>query len=130
MENLVNEDTISLPRWSDPRSISLDISPLPEIVQSQLLSFSLVSDGDRFSLSTSLNLTWEEVEESEELESYEVWVGSRTLGEFEQLDNDESGEIFKFPVITYCRLCSSYRFYVLYWFKRMCHCLRGFVFVC
>ena len=106
MENLVNEDTISLPRWSDPISITLDISPPPEIVQSQPLSFSLVSDGDQFSLSTSLSLTWEEVEESEELERYEVWVGSRAFGEFEQPDNDDSGGIFIFPVITYYHLCS------------------------
>ena len=105
MDNLIGETTTFLPQWSDPVSVPIDILTPPEILESQLLSFSLVSSGGQFDVSTSVNLTWEEPERSEELERYEVWVGSRALAEFEEPDN--FGQLFVFPVNLQHPFCSA-----------------------
>ena len=109
VDDLVNGDTIYLPRWSDPEPVNIDILS-PPAINSQLLSYSPVTAGERISVSTSVNLTWEGTGEGDEIERYEVWVGSRALAEFEQPDNDDFGQIFIFPVI----IQYIYRFYVLY----------------
>ena len=98
MKDLVNGDTIFLPRWSDPEPVSIDILS-PPAINSQLLSYSLVPAEEKISVSTSVNLIWERTGEGDEIERYEVWVGSRALVEFEQPDNEDFGQIFIFPVI-------------------------------
>ena len=51
-----------------------------------------------------MELSWEEAEETDDLEMYEVWVGGRALGEFEQPEESEvSGSILQFQVATVVR---------------------------
>ena len=101
MDDDMVDGTSFLPQWSDPVRVPMVILPPPVITTSDLLSFSLISSNGRFSVETTLDLSWEDPEGSEELERYEVWVGSRALTQFEQPDNTDSfGQIFTIPVQT------------------------------
>ena len=98
----VDDDIRLLPQWSDPISLTFSILPPPEINSSSLLSISTTSpsNSDNFSVSTTVELSWEEPEETDNLEMYEVWVGGRALGEFEQPEESELfGSILQFQVV-------------------------------
>ena len=101
MRSLVDDDIHLLPQWSDPKPLTLSTLPPPEINSSTLLSISVTSpsDSDSFSVSTTVELSWKEPEETDDLEMYEVWVGGRALGEFEQTEENEVlGSILQFQV--------------------------------
>ena len=101
MRSLVDGDIYLLPQWSEPISLTLSTLPPPEINSSSLLSISVTSpsNSDSFSVSTTVELSWEEPEETDDLEMYEVWVGGRSLGEFEQPEESEVfGSIIQFQV--------------------------------
>lgn len=66
------------------------LSP-PAINSSQLLSFSLVQENDQVSVDALVKVSWEEPEEGEEPEFYEIWVGSRPLSHFEEPPTDDRG---------------------------------------
>ena len=88
-----------LPQWSTPVSVPMITLAPPLITESQLLAFSFVSSDTRLSVTTVVQLTWEDSEDSEDLERYEVWVGERALDQFEQpAENEGLGQIFAFPV--------------------------------
>ena len=88
-----------LPQWSTPVSVPMITLAPPLITESQLLAFSLVSSDTRLSVTTAVQLTWEDSEDSEDLERYEVWVGERALDQFEQpAENEGLGQIVAFPV--------------------------------
>ena len=102
MRSLVDGDIHLLPQWSQPISLTLSILPPPEINSSSLLSISVTSpsNSDSFSVSTTVEVSWEEPEETDDLEMYEVWVGGRALGEFEQPKESEVfGSILQFQVL-------------------------------
>ena len=101
MRSLADDDIQLLPQWSDP--ISLTFNPLspPNIASNHLLAISLTSpsNSDSLSVSTTMELSWEEPEERDVIEMYEVWVGVRDLGEFEQPEESEAfGSVIQFQV--------------------------------
>ena len=101
MRSLVDDGIHLLPQWSEPISLTLSTLPPPEINSSSLLSISVTSpsNSDSFSVSTTVELSWEEPEETDDLEMYEVWVGSRSLREFEQPEeSEEFGSVLQFQV--------------------------------
>ena len=105
MRSLMNNDVTLLPQWSTPINVSLNLLPPPEITSSKLLSISLTStDVGDFAVATEVMLSWVEPEDREELESYEVWIGPRELGEFEQ-PGEMDGAIIEFPVYMIRYLC-------------------------
>ena len=101
MRSLVDGDIHQLPQWSQPISLTPSTLPPPEINSSSLLSISVTSDpsnSDSFSVSTTVEVSWEEPE-TDDLKMYEVWVGGRALGEFEQPEeSDVFGSILQFQV--------------------------------
>ena len=102
MRSRVDEDIRLLPQWNEPISLTPSTLPPPEINSSSLLSISVTSpsDSDSFSVSTTVEVSWEEPEETDDLEMYEVWVGSRSLEEFEQPEESEMfGSILQFQVL-------------------------------
>ena len=102
MRSLVDGDNHQLPQWSEPISLTPSTLPPPEINSSSLLLISVTSpsNSDSFSVSTTVEMSWEEAEETDDLEMYEVWVGGRALGEFEQPEESEVfGSILQFQVL-------------------------------
>ena len=102
MRSLVDDNIHLLPQWSESRTLTPSTLPPPEINSSSLLSISVTSPSNShsFSVSTTVELSWEEPEETDDLEMFEVWVGGRSLGEFEQPEESEVfGSILQFQVL-------------------------------
>ena len=95
IRSLADNDIQLLPQWSDPIPLKFNTLSPPNITSSHLLAIN--SDG--LFVSTTVELSWEEPEEGDNIEKYEVWVGVRNLGEFEQPEESEAfGSILQFQV--------------------------------
>ena len=102
MRSLIPDEINLLPQWSDPKYLNFSLLPTPEIRSSELISTSITTaeHSNNLYVNAVVQLVWEDVSlDGGELTHYDVWVGSRTLGDFEQPEeSDMTGNIFSIPV--------------------------------
>ena len=102
MRSLIPDKIHLLPQWSAPKYLNFSFVPPPKIRSSELIStnITVAAHSNNLYVSTVVQLVWEDVSlDSGELTHYDVWVGSRTLGDFEQPgDSDMTGNILSIPV--------------------------------
>ena len=102
MRSLIPDEINLLPQWSDPKYLNFSLVPPPSIRSSELISTSITVavHSNNLYVNAVVQLVWEDVSlDSGELTHYDVWVGSRTLGDFEQPEeNDMTGNILSIPV--------------------------------
>ena len=102
MKSIISDNIQLLPQWSDPNYLNLSLVPPPKIRSSELIStnITVAAHSNNLYVNTVVQLVWEDVSlDSGELTHYDVWVGSRTLGDFEQPEeNDMTGNFFSIPV--------------------------------
>ena len=100
MRSIVDGDINLLPQWSPAINVSLKVLPPPDISSSSLLSLNLTtnSQDDFFLVEVSIELAWSEPEGvREDVEVYEVWVGSAPLEEYEEA-SQQLGDIVPLEV--------------------------------
>lgn len=104
----VSDDISLLPQWSAPEYLELGLLPEPKISRSEVVSIDVTSPDDLY-VTTEVVLAWEEPQDLENLTRYDVWIGSRALGLFEEPEeSDTTGKIFPILVCTtyiytYCK---------------------------
>ena len=96
MRSLISGKIHLLPQWSAPKYLNFSFVPPPKIRSSELISTSITAHY----VNAVVQLVWEDVSlDSGGLTHYDVWIGSRTLGDFEQPgDRDMTGNILSIPV--------------------------------
>ena len=92
-----------LPQWSAPVAISFSTQPPPEVTSTELMSTELTPglNSGEFRIDVTVAVSWAESaqEQSGEVDHYQLWIGIRQLGEFEEPDDDTiSGSVFQFEV--------------------------------
>lgn len=112
MRSVIPGDIKLLPQWSDPEYLELDLLPQPTISSSEVVSIDVVTSAlnpDDLHVTTEVALAWEEPRDIENLTHFDVWIGSRALGKFEEPEeSDMTGKIFPILVCTtyiytYCK---------------------------
>ena len=88
-----------LPQWSQPINVPLAVLPPPDIITSRLLSLNLTANShDDFSVEVYIKLSWSKPEGgTEDMEVYEVWVGSVPLEEYKEA-SQQLGDIVPLEV--------------------------------
>ena len=99
MRSHVDGDIQLLPQWSKPIAINFSTLRPPRIITSTLLAINTTFiNVELFSISVLVELTWEKPADEMDI-LYEVWVGSRPLGVFEEPEeSEEFGSILPLQV--------------------------------
>ena len=100
MRSIVDGDINLLPQWSQPINVPLEVLPPPDISSSRLLSLILATNSQEGFLlvEASIELAWSKPEGvREDMEGYEVWVGSVPLEGYEEA-SQQLGDIVPFEV--------------------------------
>ena len=80
----LSNDYTKIPQWSEPALLNLTHLPAPELAMAGLVSTSLDEGDLEHMITATVNVSWERPHE--DLDSFQAWVGSRCLGEFEEPD--------------------------------------------
>ena len=82
----LSTDNTQIPQWSEPVHLTITKLPAPELTTAKLVSTSLEIESSGYNISATVNMNWERPANHKNLDVLEVWVGSRSLGEFEEPD--------------------------------------------
>ena len=97
--------------WVNPQNLraitaTCETGPQPEVLfppiinSSRIHSVDITLDGNAFSVSVFIELTWEEPVGTTEEDHYEAWVGAVALDEFEEPSSDDLGLVVF--LVRYC----------------------------
>ena len=82
----LSTDNTQIPQWSEPVHLNITNLPAPELTTAKLVSTSLEVESSGYNISATINMNWERPANHKNLDVLEAWVGSRSLGEFEEPD--------------------------------------------
>ena len=103
----LSADNTEIPQWSEPVHLNITHLPTPVLTTADLVSTTLEVEDSEHNIIATVNMNWERPFNHKNLDVLEAWVGSRSLGEFEEPDLFQ-GDIVAFEVrIAKHKCCSS-----------------------
>ena len=103
----LSADNTEIPQWSEPVHLNITHLPTPVLTTADLVSTTLEVEDSEHNIIATVNMNWERPPNHKNLDVLEAWVGSRSLGEFEEPDLFQ-GDIVAFEVrIAKHKCCSS-----------------------